>query len=113
MGLYFKVDDVCNVFTDLPEGLVRNVIQPRLNKLNKYTTHDEGFSEEDTVFYCKPCPFCGSKDAPKCLKDNEIREDGNDFNYAVVCDIDDGGCGATGRYQLNRSGAVKYWNNRV
>lgn len=66
----------------------------------------------------KPCPFCGNTKIV-VLDANSISEfcEGDDQweenpSFAVVCDFNDGGCGATGGYRLNEEGAAGAWNRR-
>ena len=62
----------------------------------------------------KPCPFCGSKNV-KCLTAAEICEHySNDpVSFAVICDAQEGGCGAAGGYCNTKENAIKNWENRV
>ena len=66
----------------------------------------------------KPCPFCGKQVA---LIDNcHELEDCENFErceatgyYAVVCDVNEGGCGASGGYARTEQEAVAAWNRRT
>ena len=57
----------------------------------------------------KPCPFCGSE---KLVILEEVAY-GNILNYAVCCDFDHGGCGATSGYRISEKEAIEAWNRRV
>ena len=70
----------------------------------------------------KPCPFCGSKKAPRALTVAECElMDSDDYDYewsskhfTVVCNMFKGGCGAS----VNSSNeteeeAIEAWNRRV
>jgi Lar family restriction alleviation protein len=66
----------------------------------------------------KSCPFCGKQVA---LIDNcHELEDCENFErceatgyYAVVCDVNEGGCGASGGYARTEQEAVAAWNRRA
>ena len=61
----------------------------------------------------KPCPFCGKKDIA-VYSDAEINESDNEPKcYAVCCDVNNGGCGATGGYKKTREEAAENWNKRT
>lgn len=59
----------------------------------------------------KPCPFCGNSEAP------EVSEEGYDMIPHVVCNAQNGGCGASVYAQEEspkdptRESAVALWNN--
>ena len=69
----------------------------------------------------KPCPFCGSRTAPKACSIAEAEYiDTDDIwykwmasHFTVVCNFNDLGCGASvnGKYETI-DGAVKAWNRR-
>ena len=59
------------------------------------------------------CPFCGSKTAPKVLTAVEIDQDVNAPDFAVCCQLDKRGCGATGCYALSPKEAIAKWNRRA
>lgn len=67
----------------------------------------------------KQCPFCGALDAPALLscdeiqKDEDAEDEGNDPSYAVCCDFHNGGCGATGPYDIDKDFALEAWNRRA
>lgn len=62
----------------------------------------------------KPCPFCGSGYSVKlCTWDDIYQTESEDPpSYAVVCDFNDDGCGATGGYRETEDEAVDAWNLR-
>lgn len=63
----------------------------------------------------KPCPFCG-KEVAKVVDQyelNDLPDDGCIRMYTVVCDYDDGGCGATCGFTPRDYNAVKRWNVRL
>lgn len=59
------------------------------------------------TFYAtvKPCPFCGMKRGLSAL---EVAEG----QYAIFCDIAEGGCGASGAAASTVADAVDEWNRR-
>ena len=59
----------------------------------------------------KPCPFCGNTNVV-LGSSKEIHGDGNDFEFAVCCDINNGGCGACSGYHTNTIEVIKNWNKR-
>lgn len=66
----------------------------------------------------KPCPFCGKTEII-VLDANDISEADPDDNrwepdpcYAVVCDYNNGGCGATSGYRESIGQAADAWNQR-
>lgn len=64
----------------------------------------------------KPCPFCGSVLAPSDMTTRESYDDnyGCVDEYCVVCDYNNGGCGAsTGGGYKTREEAIKAWNRRA
>lgn len=56
------------------------------------------------------CPHCSSTTAPRIT----IIEgkDGFRNRYAVLCDYDNGGCGAEGGYRHSEEEAISVWNER-
>jgi hypothetical protein len=61
----------------------------------------------------RPCPFCGSVEAPALgsARDHGDDDDEDDY-FAVCCSVHEGGCGATGGYAPNEHEAVANWNRR-
>lgn len=68
----------------------------------------------------KQCPFCGNKNI-FCGTDLEIEyldedEDAAAYatgQYAVVCDAQAGGCGATAGYGNTKEIVIQKWNRRA
>ena len=69
----------------------------------------------------KPCPFCGgTKLFVGTLAEIEMQDEDHEdyaFNkqyYAVVCDYNEGGCGAsTGGANRSADEAIEAWNRRA
>lgn len=69
----------------------------------------------------KPCPFCGSKKAPRVLTvaESELM-DSDDYDYewsskhfTVVCSMLEGGCGASVKASNEtEEEAIEAWNRR-
>ena len=59
----------------------------------------------------KPCPFCGSSDAPRL--DTRHGKDGWRDRYMVVCDYTDGGCGSSSGWYYYFVEAIERWNQRA
>jgi len=59
----------------------------------------------------KPCPFCGEYDAVRMM----IRKgkDGWRDYYYVLCDYNEGGCGASGQWNHYEREAADAWNRRA
>ena len=53
----------------------------------------------------KPCPFCGSVQAPTLIM--------RSVSHHVECNYADGGCGARGPYKSVTQDAVAAWNKRA
>lgn len=61
----------------------------------------------------KPCPFCG-KDKAVILKEPIFWEGNlNGYQYQVVCDIQNEGCGASAGYRDTIKDAKNAWNRRA
>lgn len=63
----------------------------------------------------KECPFCGNKNIIAGT-DTEIEgldEGEGSGYYAVVCNILNKGCGASGGYRKLKEDAIKVWNKRI
>ena len=58
----------------------------------------------------KPCPFCGSGDAPRLM--TRHGKDGWRDRYYVLCDYSDGGCGSSSGWYHYIEEAVECWNMR-
>ena len=58
----------------------------------------------------KPCPFCGNKE-PILMR----RAGTNGWRawFYVLCDWNDGGCGASGQWNHDKEEAVDAWNTRT
>ena len=64
----------------------------------------------------KPCPFCNNSLSLLLATAAEIDlddEDGADEQWAVVCNFNKGGCGATSGYRDTPESAVDAWNRRA
>lgn len=59
----------------------------------------------------KPCPFCGSSDAPRLY--TRHGKDGWRDMYMVLCDYTYGGCGSSSDCYPYPSEAVDRWNRRA
>ena len=59
----------------------------------------------------KPCPFCGSKEAPALVTLDG--KDGFRNRYYVVCYYWEWGCGASGGVYHSKDEAVEVWNRRA
>lgn len=60
-----------------------------------------------------PCPFCGHK-AMLNIHEADVKP----FmyftdRYAILCDYNDGGCGAEGAHRKDKDEAIELWNRRV
>ncbi len=62
------------------------------------------------MFELKPCPFCGSADAPRLYARHG--KDGWHDRYMVICDYEDGGCGSGSGWYTTDYEAVDCWNRR-
>ena len=66
----------------------------------------------------KPCPFCGGTKITiaNCVEleaCNNFEECTDRENVAVVCDLNQGGCGASSGYRATFAEAIAAWNRRV
>ena len=59
----------------------------------------------------KPCPFCNNTNIVVGTS-KEIHGDDCDYEFAVCCDINNGGCGACSGYYQDEAKAIKCWNKR-
>lgn len=55
----------------------------------------------------RDCPFCGGKNI--CIIDESEPEHPE---FAVCCDMTEGGCGATSGYRRTKEEAIEAWNRR-
>lgn len=58
----------------------------------------------------KPCPFCGNKDVILMTRNGH---DGWRDRFYVLCDYNDGGCGASGGWYHHPYEAGNAWNRRA
>lgn len=58
----------------------------------------------------KPCPFCGETE-PVHLMTRRGKDGWRDYWY-VLCDYNDGGCGASGQWSHYAPVAIDAWNTR-
>lgn len=56
------------------------------------------------------CPFCGNKDVTMMKRNGK---DGFRDRFYVLCDYNDGGCGASGGWYHSESEAAEMWNKRA
>lgn len=67
----------------------------------------------------KPCPFCGSDNAPHvtdCIETmvcHNIVECEDETLFWVTCSVLRGGCGAEAGYVRNKADAIAAWNARA
>lgn len=57
----------------------------------------------------RPCPFCGN---PNVVLKTKPGRNGFRARYFVLCDYDEGGCGAEGGWRHYREEAETCWNER-
>lgn len=57
----------------------------------------------------RPCPFCGNE--KPVLMTRRGQDGWRDYFY-VLCDYNDGGCGASGQWNHYTDLAVEAWNRR-
>lgn len=57
----------------------------------------------------KPCPFCGEEGKIIVRKG----KDGWRDRYSVLCDYEDGGCGAESGWYHYEAEAIEAWNRRT
>lgn len=66
----------------------------------------------------KPCQFCGGKsivitNCKELEACENFKECGNAEYVSVVCDFNQGGCGASSGYRPNIKEAIEAWNRRA
>ena len=72
-----------------------------------------GEYEQERDERLKPCPFCGSETAPFVGQHfNEVRRQ-YDFQWQVVCNFNNGGCGGSGGVRPDEGAAIAAWNRRA
>lgn len=59
----------------------------------------------------KPCPFCGSDQAPNACEDFDRQT--SPMGWRVSCWKDDGGCEASGPWAETEDEAERLWNERI
>lgn len=64
----------------------------------------------DNIARLKPCPFCGNDDPTIRIFKGK---DGWRDRYAVLCNYDEGGCGAESGVYHSEAEAIESWNRRV
>lgn len=58
-----------------------------------------------------PCKFCGNIKSVRIIDSNEAYERDEDYPmYAVVCDLNNGGCGSTSGFRETITEAIELWN---
>lgn len=73
---------------------------------------DEGIPKAKTEdVELKPCPFCGEKESVRLMK--RYGKDGWQDRYYVLCEYDNGGCGAESGWCYSEAEAIFAWNTRV
>ena len=61
----------------------------------------------------KPCPFCGKCFAVIFKEPTYWENSINGYQYQVVCDAQNEGCGASAGYSDTTREAVEAWNRRA
>ena len=61
----------------------------------------------------KPCPFCGKHTAVILKEPTYGEERINGYQYQVVCDVHEEGCGGSGGYYDTIKEAKEAWNRRA
>ena len=62
----------------------------------------------------KPCPFCGRvKPFLGRLTEIETVDANHNEQFAVVCDAQNGGCGAASGFFTSKNKACEAWNRRA
>ena len=59
----------------------------------------------------KPCPFCGETESVRLM--NRVGKDGWRDRFYVLCEYDNGGCGAQSGWYHSVIEAVESWNQRA
>lgn len=64
----------------------------------------------------KPCPFCGGHNIEITSCDFECCADCDGCDnktYAIVCNVNKGGCGGASGFQTTKAEAIEAWNRRA
>lgn len=77
---------------------------------NKYLRDDDERSDAKPVKLRK-CPFCAFK-YPHMMIHPPDNVNLFAFRYSILCDFQDGGCGAEGGWSKTKEGAIDLWNQR-
>lgn len=76
----------------------------------KITMQEEILENEYDVSHLQRCPHCGKQEVLEIVCDDET-EDCSYF-YSIVCNLNKGGCGASGGYRDSKKEAIETWNKR-
>lgn len=65
----------------------------------------------------KPCPHCGKQESVGVVRWSDEHEyypdSGEEDSYAINCNFNQKGCGATGGYRITLEDAAVAWNKRA
>lgn len=86
--------DECNTQTDCYE-LIKNYLM------------------EEALPAISACPFCGNATAQRIFSAKELYSSYDSNQWAVICDANNGGCGASSSFCEAKAAAVKKWNKRA
>lgn len=59
----------------------------------------------------KPCPFCGESEPVRMMV--RAGKDGWRNRYFILCEYDNGGCGASSGWYHSKEEALESWNRRA